>query len=123
MTEERKRMSIDEIEAVARELPQEQLDELIVRLGAHRGMDADQEQEWRDEIKRRVAEYDAGEVEGIPMGQTLERLRAMLAQRSRQPAIRQAWIDEAERRMELVRTGRMRLLDADEVLADPDYDD
>lgn len=123
MTEERKRMSIDEIEAVARELPQEQLDELIVRLAAHRGMDADQEQEWRDEIKRRVAEYDAGEVEGIPMGQTLERLRAMLAQRSRQPAIRQAWIDEAERRMELVRTGRMRLLDADEVLADPDYDD
>jgi hypothetical protein len=37
--------------------------------------------------------------------------------------IRQAWIEEAERRMELVRAGKSRLLDADEVLADPEYDD
>ena len=45
------------------------------------------------------------------------------AQRSRPPVIREAWIEEAERRMELVRAGRMRLFDADEVLVDPDYDD
>lgn len=32
-------------------------------------------------------------------------------------------LNEAERRMELVRSGRIRLLDADEVLADPDEDD
>ncbi|HST61229.1 MAG TPA: addiction module protein [Longimicrobium sp.] len=43
--------------------------------------------------------------------------------RSRPPAIREAWIEEADRRMELVRAGKMRLLDADEVLADPDFDD
>jgi hypothetical protein len=36
---------------------------------------------------------------------------------------RDAWIAEGERRMELVHAGKMRLRDADEVLADPDYDD
>jgi putative addiction module component (TIGR02574 family) len=78
MTEERKRMSIDEIEAVALELPDEQLDELIDRLAMRRGMSPDLEQEWLDEVQRRVAEYDAGEVQGIPMEETLAKLRAML---------------------------------------------
>jgi hypothetical protein len=40
----------------------------------------------------------------------------------RDPEVRQAWLDEAERRMDLVRAGKMRLIDADEALADPDYD-
>lgn len=79
MSEERKRkMSIDEIEAIALELPGEQLDELIDRLDTHRGMSADLEHEWLEEVQRRVAEYDAGEVEGIPMEETLAKLRAML---------------------------------------------
>jgi putative addiction module component (TIGR02574 family) len=76
MPGERKPMSLDEIEAVALELPEEDRDELIARLSA-----------------RRI----------------------------RNPSIRQAWLDEAERRMELVRAGKMRLIDADEALADPDY--
>jgi hypothetical protein len=37
--------------------------------------------------------------------------------------VRQAWLDEAERRMERVRAGKMRLIDADEALADPGYDE
>jgi putative addiction module component (TIGR02574 family) len=79
MPEERKpKMSIDEIEAVARELPGEQLDELMDRLATHRGMSPDLEQEWLEEVQRRVAEYDSGEVEGIPMEETLRKLRAML---------------------------------------------
>jgi hypothetical protein len=40
----------------------------------------------------------------------------------RDPEVRRAWLDEAERRMELVRAGKMRLIDVDEALADPDYD-
>ena len=78
MPGERKRMSIDEIEAAALELPEDERDELIDRLSGGR---------------------------------------------TRKDAIRQAWLDEAERRMELVRAGKMRLIDADEVLADPDYDE
>ncbi len=78
MSGERTRMSIDEIEAAALELPEEQIDELIDRLAVHRGMSPEAEQEWVEEVHRRVAEYDAGEVEGIPMHETLARLRSML---------------------------------------------
>lgn len=78
MTEERKRMSVEEVVAAAMELPAEDFEEVIERLSAHR---------------------------------------------SRTASIRQAWIDESDRRMELVRAGKMRLLDVDEVLADPDFDD
>jgi hypothetical protein len=71
-------MTIDQIEAVALELPEDDREELIARLTASRARNAD---------------------------------------------VRQAWLNEAERRMELVRAGRMGLMDADEALADPDYDD
>lgn len=71
-------MSIDEIEAVALELPGQDLDELIDRLATHRAMSREREQEWLDEVQHRVAQYDAGEVEGIPMEETLAKLRAML---------------------------------------------
>jgi|GEM_PF-4370293 len=47
----------------------------------------------------------------------------LTASRARDPAIRQAWLDEAERRMELVRAGKMLLIDADEALVDPAFDD
>lgn len=56
------------------------------------------------------------------MEESLAKLRAMLADHTRAPAVRQAWLDEAERRMEAVRAGEMPLLDTDEVLAGPDYD-
>jgi hypothetical protein len=78
MPGERKPMSIDEIEAAALELPEGQIDELIDRLAVQRGIDPEVEQEWREEIQRRVEEYDRGEVEGIPMSETLAKLRAML---------------------------------------------
>jgi putative addiction module component (TIGR02574 family) len=79
MSDQRKpKMSIEEIEAVALELPGEQIDELIDRLATHRGMSPDLEQEWLEEVQRRVAEYDSGEVEGIPMEETLRKMRAML---------------------------------------------
>ena len=79
MTGERKpTMTIDQIEAVALELPEEDREELVARLAASR---------------------------------------------TRDPDVRQAWLDEAERRMQVVRAGKMRLMDADEVLADPDYDE
>jgi putative addiction module component (TIGR02574 family) len=79
MTEERKPpMSIDEIEAVLVELPEEQLDDLIDRVAVRRGFSPENDQDWNAEIARRVAEYDRGEVEGIPMEETLAKLRAML---------------------------------------------
>lgn len=76
--ERKPRMTIDEIEAAALELPGDEIDDLIDRLAIHRGMDPQTEQEWLEEVQRRVAEYDRGEVEGIPMEETLARMRAML---------------------------------------------
>ena len=78
MPGERKPMSIDEIEAVLVDLPEEQLDDLIDRVAVRRGVSLDTDSEWSTEIARRVAEYDRGEVEGIPMEETLAKLRAML---------------------------------------------
>ena len=142
---------------------------------------------WAAEVRRRIAEYDAGETEGIPMEVVLAEMRAMVAEgeknwqpppvpddmedieeqalhlthddfytllvnveaglpsgidphwradirariqavpakieRRHREQVKAAWLDEAEQRMDLVRRGEMRLLDADEVLADPEYDD
>lgn len=79
MTEERKpRMSVDEIEAVALELPADQLDELIDRLSGLREPGLADEEGWRAEAERRMSEYDAGDVDAIPMEETLAKLRAML---------------------------------------------
>jgi hypothetical protein len=78
MSGERKPMSIDEIEAVLMDLPEEQLDDLIDRVAIRRGLSPDIDQDWSTEIARRVGEYDRGEVEGIPMEATLAKLRAML---------------------------------------------
>jgi putative addiction module component (TIGR02574 family) len=79
MAEERKpAMSIDEIEAVLVDLPEEQLDDLMDRVAVRRGLTPEIEQSWVEEVKRRVAEYDRGEVEGIPMEETLAKMRAML---------------------------------------------
>jgi putative addiction module component (TIGR02574 family) len=49
-----------------------------------------------------------------------ELIERLSARRARDPEVRQAWLEEAERRMERVRAGNMRLVDADEALADPE---
>lgn len=78
MPGERKPMSLDEIEVAALELPGDEIDELIDRLADHREAEADAQESLMQEIQRRVDEYDRGEVEGIPMEETLAKLRAML---------------------------------------------
>jgi hypothetical protein len=78
MPGERKPMSLDEVEAAALELPGDQIDELIDRLAERRGAEEDTHDGLMETIHRRVGEYDRGEVEGIPMEETLAKLRAML---------------------------------------------
>jgi putative addiction module component (TIGR02574 family) len=67
-----------------------------------------------------IDEIEAAALE-LPEGDRDELIERLSARRTRNESIRQAWLDEAERRMELVRAGRMRLVDADEVLADPEF--
>jgi putative addiction module component (TIGR02574 family) len=78
MPGERKPMSIDEIEAAALELPEDEIDELIDRLAVHREMDPEIERSWKEEVDRRLAEVDAGTVELIPIEETLAKMRALL---------------------------------------------
>jgi hypothetical protein len=143
MPEERKRqMSIEEIEAALVGLPDEQLDGLWDRVMSQRiGSEDEIDPAVLAEARRRVHDMKSGQVAPVPFEQVLDHLDRVTAaalelreeereeviatlasHRSRPPAVRQAWLDEAEQRMELVRSGKMRLLNADEVLADPEYD-
>ena len=67
-----------------------------------------------------IDEIEAAALE-LPEGDRDELIERLSARRTRNESIRRAWLDEAERRMELVRAGKMRLVDADEVLADPEF--
>jgi hypothetical protein len=79
MAEERKpAMSIDEIEAVLVDLPEEQLDDLMDRVAVRRGMSPEIQHSWIAEVERRLDEVDAGEVELIPVEETIAKMRAML---------------------------------------------
>jgi putative addiction module component (TIGR02574 family) len=67
-----------------------------------------------------IDEIEAAALDLSP-GDRDELIERLSAGRSRNESIRQAWLDEAERRMERVRAGKMRLVDADEALADPEF--
>jgi putative addiction module component (TIGR02574 family) len=64
MSEERKRMSIDEIEAVALELSDDERAELVSRLQDSL-VDDEVDRAWRAEVRRRLDLIEAGEVEWI----------------------------------------------------------
>jgi putative addiction module component (TIGR02574 family) len=61
------------IEADAMQLPAEERAELAERLVASLDR-AELSSEWRDEVVRRSAEYDAGRVTAVPLGEALARL-------------------------------------------------
>jgi putative addiction module component (TIGR02574 family) len=66
-----------------------------------------------------IDEIEAAALE-LPEGDRDELIERLSAWQARAPEVRQAWLEEAERRMERVRAGKMRLVDADEALADPE---
>jgi putative addiction module component (TIGR02574 family) len=67
-----------------------------------------------------IDEIEAAALDLSP-GDRDELIERLSARRTRNESIREAWLDEAERRMERVRAGKMRLVDADEALADPEF--
>jgi len=76
MAEERKpRMSIEEIEAIALELPKGERAELIGRLQDSL-VDEEIDRAQRAEIRRRLARIEAGDVEWIDGEEVLAELRA-----------------------------------------------
>jgi putative addiction module component (TIGR02574 family) len=67
--------SLRDIEAAALELPEEERAQLAHRLYASLDRDAEVEAAWAAEIRRRVADLEAGLVETIPAEQVLAEVR------------------------------------------------
>jgi putative addiction module component (TIGR02574 family) len=75
-------ITLDQIVEETRHLPADMVAELVDRilLARHGGIEAEIEAAWKTEIDRRMAEIDAGKVQGIPAEESLARIRKSLGQ-------------------------------------------
>ncbi len=70
-------MKLDEIVEETRQLPADVVAELVDRilLERHGGIEPEVEEAWKGEIDRRIGEIEAGKVEGVPVEDSLARVR------------------------------------------------
>jgi putative addiction module component (TIGR02574 family) len=70
-------MKLEQIIEETRHLPSDVVAELVDRilLERHGGIEPEIEAAWKSEIDRRIEEIETGEVEGIPVDQSLARMR------------------------------------------------
>ena len=73
-------ITLDQIVEEARQLPSDVVAELIDRimLARHGGIEPRVETAWGAEIHRRVAEIENGQVKGIPVEESLARIRKLI---------------------------------------------
>lgn len=72
-------MKLEQIVEETRQLPADVVAELVDRilLERHGGIEAEIEAAWKNEIDRRIEEIEAGNVEGIPVDESLARIRKL----------------------------------------------
>jgi len=70
-------MTLDQIVEESCQLPQDVRTELVERilLAAHGGIAPDIEEAWKQETRRRVAEIQSGQAQGIPLDEALAEAR------------------------------------------------
>lgn len=70
-------MKLEEIVEEARHLPADVVAELIDRilLERHGGIEPEIEAAWKSEIDQRIGEIETGKVKGIPVDESLARIR------------------------------------------------
>lgn len=70
-------IKLEQIVEETRQLPADVVAELVDRILLERygGMEPEIEAAWKSEIDRRIEEIDSGKVEGIPVDQSLARIR------------------------------------------------
>ena len=68
-------MTLDQIVAEACHLPTEQVVELVDRLSQELQLSPGIEESWKAETRRRVADIEAGKVQGIPGPEVSARIR------------------------------------------------
>jgi putative addiction module component (TIGR02574 family) len=71
-------MTFDQILEEAGHLPSEQLAELVDRLAQGLQLSPEIEENWRNETRRRVAEIETGQVQGIPGPEVSARIRKVV---------------------------------------------
>ncbi|MEJ2187370.1 MAG: addiction module protein [Gemmatimonadota bacterium] len=69
---------VQELESAALSLPRAEKARLAERLLASLDEDPDVDAAWRDEVRRRLAVYRAGEMESIPADEALKQARKRL---------------------------------------------
>ena len=80
MHTDRMSMTLDQLVAEARQLPREQLAELLdlLTFELHEEIDPEIEAAWADEAERRLAEIRSGKVKTIPGEQVMAELRRVV---------------------------------------------
>lgn len=75
-------ITLDQIVEETRELPSDVVAKLVDRilLARHGGVEADVEGAWKTEIDRRIWEIEEGKVQGIPVEESLARIRKIVGQ-------------------------------------------
>jgi len=70
-------MTLDQIVEETRQLPADVVAELVDRivLARHGGIEPEVEAAWKTEIDRRIEEIESGKVQGIPVEESLARIR------------------------------------------------
>jgi putative addiction module component (TIGR02574 family) len=70
-------MTLDQIVEETRQLPVDVVAELVDRilLACHGGIEPSVDAAWKKEISRRIAEIEEGKVQGIPVEESLARIR------------------------------------------------
>lgn len=73
-------LTLDQLVAEARQLPREQLAELLdlLTFELHEEIDPEIEAAWADEAQRRLAEIKSGKVKTIPGEQVMAELRRVV---------------------------------------------
>lgn len=69
----------EELEAAAMSLPRAERARLAERLLASLDDEADVEEAWREEVRRRLEAYRKGEMEAVPASKVLEEARDRLS--------------------------------------------
>ena len=73
-------MTLEQIVEETRQLPADVVAELVDRilLARHGGIEEDVGQAWKGEIQSRIAEIGSGAVQGVPLDESLARIRKNL---------------------------------------------
>jgi len=71
-------MTLEQIIQEARQLPPEQVIELVDRLSREPGVASELEEHWKAETRRRLVEIENGQVEGIPGEEISARVRRIV---------------------------------------------